>query len=214
MAGIERMMLKIIDKPAVFLLVTIGVFLVLVSVAAIIYYIFACAWNKQTDMTGTIEVGVSLNLWYEDSPERGEPVLHYGKFRINMKEPSSTAGTRLNGPRNWKEKMVCRQYDVSLLVDRFLKKYKAAGLSADPSARMLGELLDREEFCRALGSCFRRSASRGLQASGSISQKGSADQVKVYCNLNTSVYGAITSKYTAETGCPVQSVCVMLNYQN
>lgn len=207
---IRATMEKVIDMPVVFLLVTIMVFCVAIAVIGAIVYAVACAYNKDTEMTGIMRVGVKLNTWYDDSRRKDTTALDYGDFWISMKDPDTVLENRLDAKLNWKEKAFSRQYEVSLILNRFLAAYEGAGFGDDPSAILLKGLLKKESFCRALGKCSCRNTKKGLVVSDSYAcKKESGNKVSVFHEIDSSDGNA----FHAATGCAAETICVTLEYQ-
>lgn len=205
---IYRTMEKLIDMPAVFLLVTVLVFLAVVAALAAGSYVLACSMSKRTEMNGFMRVGVSLNRWIENKTE-GIP-LEYGAFWISMEDipegdSEKTRKTRLAPPLDWMGRMLPRHYAVSALAWRFLKAYQGAGLGDDPSAKLLQQLLEDADFCADLGQCCQLSAKTGLTVTGARESRKHAqgNQVSVYCQIDQEFLN-----------CAVKTICVTLEYRN
>ena len=49
--AIRMTMEKIIDKPVTFLLLTIGIYLIVLALIAVVGYVIACTRNAKTEMT-------------------------------------------------------------------------------------------------------------------------------------------------------------------
>ena len=214
MEAIRRTMETIIDKPATFLFLTVGVYLIVLALIAMAGYVIACTQNAKTEMTGTMRVGVSLNTWFESGLLQDGFEMEYGSFWIPMKQPTGADG-QAPAELNWKKKAVCRRYKVSTMLRRYLTAFKSAGLGEDPSARLLEELLGKDAFCDALGDFCFRSSKRGLTVAGTPDAKRGSDKkkVRVYCKLDGSAFEAAKNAYRNATECDVQTICVSLEYQ-
>ncbi|HBK26504.1 MAG TPA: hypothetical protein DDY90_07295 [Clostridiales bacterium] len=214
MEAIRRTMETIIDKPVTFLFLTVGVYLIVLALIAVAGYVIACTQNAKTEMTGTMRVGISLNMWFESGLLQDGVEMEYGSLWIPMKQPTGADGLA-PAELNWKEKAACRRYKVSTMLRRYLTAFKATGLCEDPSARLLEKLLEKDAFCDALGSfCFRGSKS-GLTVVGTPDAKRGSDKkkVRVYCKLDGSAFEAVKTAYRNATECDVQTICVSLEYQ-
>ena len=211
MTTIRVLMEKIIDMPVVFLLLTVLVFGIMVVCIATAAYFIACARSKSTEMTGIMRVGVELNSWCgkeKEDPCQDTVRLDYGKFWVSMKDPANEVKNRLDKNLDWKEQAFCRQYEVRILLSRFLAAYKKAGFHADPSADLLEGLLEQENFCRALGKCSYQNAKKGLTVTGNSAWKQDPNKRKV--SVCQKIDG--TAFYEA-TGCEARTICVTLEYQ-
>lgn len=212
--AIRMTMEKIIDKPVTFLLLTIGIYLIVLALIAVVGYVIACTRNAKTEMTGVMRVSITLNTWFESGLLQDAVEMDYGSIWIPMKQPAGADGQVLT-ELNWKEKAICRRYKVSTMLRRYLTAFKAAGLGEDPSARLLEELLGKETFCDALGDFCYRSRKRGLIVTGTPDAKRGSDKKKarVYCKLDGSSFDVATNAYKNATDCDVQTICVSLEYQ-
>lgn len=213
MTMVRATMEKVIDMPIVFLLATVMTFLVVIAIIAAIGYAIACAESKKTEMTGIMRVGVELNSWHDDSRCKNTTVLHYGEFWISMKDPVALTENRLDAKLNWKEKAFCRQYEVSLLLQRFLMAYHGAGFVDDPSAQLLDCLLKKESFCRALGKCSYKNDKKGLAVTDAFAYKKHPNGKKVSVYNYGEIDGEAAKAFGDATGCAVETICITLEYQ-
>ena len=181
--AIRMTMEKIIDKPVTFLLLTIGIYLIVLALIAVVGYVIACTRNAKTEMTGVMRVSITLNTWFESGLLQDAVEMDYGSIWIPMKQPAGADGQVLT-ELNWKEKAICRRYKVSTMLRRYLTAFKAAGLGEDPSARLLEELLGKETFCDALGDFCYRSSKRGLIVTGTPDAKRAATRKRRACTAN------------------------------
>mgnify|MGYP004605391991 FL=1 len=213
MTVIRMSMEKIIDPPASFLLLTFAMYLLVDVLIAAICYAIACMWSQKTEMTGTVRVGLFLNNWFEEGILQDAPEMGYGSFCIPM-GPAGVDGKMRTG-LTWKEKAMFRRYRVSAILERYLIALKAAGLGADPSAKLLEELLQRDAFCDALGSFCFRSSKKGLTVIDAPDVRRGTDRKKVcvYCKLDGGSFETAKISFTNATECSVQTICVSLEYQ-
>lgn len=200
---------KLIDMPLLFLLVTLLVFLVVIAVIAAISYVIACTKSKRTEMTGIMNVQVSLNDWCDDTRCQGLDSLKLGAFWFSMRDPIHVTEDRLDRTLTWYEKAFYRQYDVSLFLKRFLVAFEKAGFAEDASAKLLKSLVKDDRFCMELGKCRYLGGKKGLLVKEASAFKKGTEKEKV------SVYHEIADNdFVAETGCDVQSICITLEYRS
>lgn len=165
MTAIRATMEKVVDMPALFLLLTLLVFAILGLLVGVVVYFVACGKNKGTEMNGIMRVTVERCRLAANGSGEVESTVRFGTFGISMKDPQSVRGQRLDESPNWKRKPFCREYPVGLLLNRFLWAYQGAGLGEDSSAKELEALADSESFCRNLGKCRYRNRRKGLMVS-------------------------------------------------
>ncbi len=196
-------------SPTMLFLYTAMIFLAAALVLSVVAYIVSCIVNKTTQMTGQIQVGVTLNLWPEDGDHGNTPKLDYGKYIINMQDPPEVKMGRLDPALNWMEKALPRQYSVAIMLRRFKSAFDLAGFFEDPSSDLLRLLLEDDIFCASLGRISRRSSKRGIAHQGfAASKKAGVDIVSIYLDLP----GDAVAMFLKDASCTVENMCITLNY--
>lgn len=193
------------------IVVALLVFALIIFISAAVIYAMACAKNKATQMTGLIQVRVSLNEWPDNTPHDACPRLVFGDYLISMKDPSGIQNDRLDPHLTGLKKASCREYAVGTLLQRFYANYESAGMYADPSGRLLRELLKDNNFCRELGSISRKNDKKGLRASPGVDCKKDGkdlDKLSVYLEVPEDC----ASTFRAATNCEAKMLCITMQY--
>lgn len=200
-----------VDTPILFFGYVMCVFLILVAVGCLITYWAACAVNQKTQMTELMQVSVALNRWPEGADGDGSTMLSLGSYLICMQDPAGIGKNRLDPKLSGLALANCRQYRVSVLLNRFHSAFNGAGFLMDPASRLLDTLLYDEHFCEQLGWISRKNARKGLrvQTAGVSRKEGSSeDKVSVYYEIP----GNLAAHFESETHCNARTLCVTLEY--
>jgi len=191
----------------------LAIFIVIVAAGAAASYAIACGINKKTELTGMVQMGVSLNEWPSNAHDTEGTRLNLGEFIISMRDPESVTKDRLDPKLTFMQKAYCRRYWVGDLLQRYYENYCSAGLKDDPSGILLRELLKETGFCIELGRIFRRSRKKGLQVYRCEcweQDKKNINKVSIYLDIPES----LADTYWATAGCKAKKFCITLRYHS
>ena len=208
---IQGMMIDALNANTL-VFIALEIFLVILAVSALIIYFTACKKNKLTQMSGLIQVGITLNEWLEeDQQDEACAKLVLAEYLVSMKDPEAIKENRLDPRLNLLEQAYCRQYAIGELLRRFTENYDCAGMHGDPACRLLLDLLKDPVFCMELGSIRRKNAKLGLQVlqnNNAGQDKQNSDKAFVFARIPEDV----AANYQAATGCPARTLCITMQY--
>ena len=208
----QGMMINALDGNTL-VFVALGIFLTIVVISAITAYLIACGKNKNTQMTGLIQVAVALNEWPESETAGDCPRLVFGEYLISMKDPDAVKEDRLDPRLTGMQQAYCRKSWVGELLRRFHANFESCGMQGDAGCRLLQDLLKDNNFCVSLGQLYRTNSKKGLRvarAAKSAQDKLNLDKVSVYARIPEE----IANTYRAATGCDAQMLCITMEYHS
>lgn len=197
-------------------LVALGSLALVVLIGAIAFYFIACAISKDTDMKGTMVMGISLN----DGPnlDGNEDIRLNGvTFQIPMADPRDPSQEELHylfsPARSGLEQAYTRCYPMEVFLHRYRLSFQNVCNREDPFCVLLEDLEKNGAFCAAMGRLYRSNAKKGVRILDNGNFKkipAKPDQIVVYADIPQTA----GQKFFAATGCTAKNICFTMSYRD